>query len=329
METVNIKSNELLLGIDIGGTYIKIAAFDNKLTKVAQGSLPTQSFLDGKLMMQKWQEGIKGFIASLPKPICGAGIGIPGMMNETHDIAVQLPNLKVLQGVHVKEFFSDLLQVPVVIENDVNAFAWGEYLKFWPQANTMLAVVMGTGIGGGIVLDGHIFSGQGSAGEFGHVPIMIDGLPCICGSKGCWEQYASSKSLIRFVVQKLENLSAQGSHLPVLWQNKSQNEIDGRSISNAAQQGDAIALEAFQDLGYHLGLGIAGLLNIFHPDVVVVGGGILPTWDFFEKSLNQAVKERTLWSITPTVKIVPAQSGNLGSLGCALLCVDKHGNLVI
>jgi glucokinase len=251
--------------------------------------------------------------------VAGVGLGAAGLVDETRRVVRFAPNLSWHE-----EPLADTVEkgcgLPVVVENDANAAAWGEFRFGAGRAETSLvAVTVGTGIGGGIVLDDKLVRGSyGMAAEFGHIVRVPDGRLCGCGRRGCWEQYASGNALLREARTLAAEHRDRADVLLSLGDGTPEG-VKGKHITAAARQGDPIALEAFEHIGTWLGTGLADVAALLDPAMFVIGGGVSEAGDLllgparaaFESSLV-ARKNR------PLASVVLAQLGNdAGLVGAA------------
>lgn len=225
-----------------------------------------------------------------------------------------------MDGFHLTEALSHALKRPTILENDANAAAVGE---MWQGAargrRTIVCVTLGTGVGGGIILDGKLWHGvTDSAAEIGHMCVdPFGGVACGCGSRGCLEAYASATAIVRMTRE------AKPRHPSSLLQND--DELTAETIYRAGIEGDELALEVFRRMGVYLGIGLANLINILNPEMIVIGGGVVNAWDLFEKDLNHQVAERAFPLLADQVKIVPAECGDdAGLLGAANLALGDN-----
>jgi glucokinase len=238
----------LAVGVDLGGTKIAAGLVDTDGTVRAQARRETPGTAEAVV------DAIAGLVRELGAHDAPVGIGAAGFVDEARRRVLFAPNLG-WTDVPLADLVSARVGGPVVLENDANAAAWAES-RFGAGAGvaSMVLVTVGTGIGGGIVLDGALVRGGfGIAGEFGHVPLVHDGRPCPCGQQGCWEQYASGGALTRAVREQL-------------------GDVD---VAAAIAAGNPVALEALDGIGTWLGAGLAAIAAVLDPQVVVVGGGVV------------------------------------------------------
>jgi glucokinase len=214
----------------------------------------------------------------------------------------------------------ELLKKPVYLENDANAAALGEAVAGCGNGvPSFIAITLGTGVGSGIVLDGKVYRGSNfCGGEMGHTVICVDGIPCNCGRKGCWEKYASATALVSQAVEAM-----QGNKGSLLWQtcDGDLNKVDGRSIFEAYDMGDAVAKAVVDKYLYYVSVGLSNVINALQPDTVCIGGGISGQGEKILKPIRDMVKaERYSVYADKQTSIVPAELGNdAGIIGAALL----------
>ena len=312
----------LVVAADLGGTHLRVALINKK----------------GKIHSQIKQASPKGdspdcvvdaLIAAARE--CGRGaddriiavaIMVPGTVDKGNAVVVRAPNLPCLDNFELKAALQQKLGWHVVLENDANAAAVGEmWLGAARGCRDVICITLGTGVGGGVILDGKLWRGsQGSAGEIGHATVEPFGsLKCKCGNTGCLEMFASATAIVRMAREGL-------SHFPdsILVG----GELSAQRVYEAGRKGDQLALDIFKRVGTYLGVGIANLINLFNPELIVIGGGVANGWDLFERYLHEQVSERAFGFQQANVKIVPAQCGdNAGLLGAARLAFDEFESL--
>ncbi len=242
-------------------------------------------------------------------------VAVPGTVNVAQGIVVTAPNLRCLDGFPLTAALTEELQRPAVLENDANAAAVGEMWRGAGRGHTtIVCVTLGTGVGGGIILDGKLWRGvDGAAAEIGHMGVdPFGGVACGCGSRGCLEVYASATAIVRMTREASPRYP--DSTL------RSCEHLSAENIYGAGVAGDELALEVFRRMGVYLGIGLANLINIINPEMIVIGGGVANGWDLFEKYMQQQVAERAFPLLAARVKIVRAECGDdAGLLGAAKL----------
>lgn len=311
-----------ILGIDLGGTFIKGGILDDAGRILVEDKIPTQS--------ETGAEGVAAGIASLcqslmdrlslsPEEISGIGMGVPGMIDSAHGEVVYSNNLG-WSHFRIGETVERLTGIPVRIANDANVAALGE-AKFGcgRQYSTTCMLTLGTGVGGGIVLDGRLYEGNRSAGaELGHTVILAGGEPCTCGRRGCLEAYASATALIR------ETRRAMQAHPESdMWQVGSLEAVDGRTAFAFADR-DETARAVIADYTERLGCGIVNLANEFRPEAVILGGGICAEGERLLAPLREILRREIFAGDKgPSVELLRAELGNTaGLVGAAALWLD-------
>ena len=282
------------IGVDMGGTNLRIAAITTegqlleKITlgvKVAMGrDYVIGEMCDAVKRLSEQYRGTGRFV--------GAGIGVPGIIDVEAGIMRKSANLPGWTDYPVRDEIERRLGTRIFLDNDANVAALGEkWLGAGRDVDNMAMLTLGTGIGGAIILNGKIFYGMsGMAGEFGHVTIEPDGVPCGCGNHGCAERYASATALVRMAREAIESGQA-----PALAKAASSDpEFSAKSIYNLAIQGDAAAQRIFQRFGQALGILMADLVNILDLDMFVIGGGVVSAWDAFAPKMFAELRERSL-----------------------------------
>ena len=293
----SIRNNDAC-GIDIGGTKILIAKISK--TGILKGSIMLP-MSDGncRKILEKIIIEIKKF-----GNISAAGISIAGDVDSKNGILRYSPNLPKWKNVKLKQYFEKKLNVPTVVENDANCAAYGSYIIDGERKyENFITVTLGTGVGGGILIDGKLYSGStGSAGEIGHITINPDGPKCSCGNRGCLEAYIGTKGIIEMATKLgLKNIT------PVI-------------IAYKARKGNRQALKVYEKFSEYLAVGIGSLINIFNPDMITFSGGISNNWDLIEKRFFAELKKRAFKTPLEHVKIIKSKNPeNLGAIGAALL----------
>lgn len=245
------------------------------------------------------------------------GAALPATLNAPDGIIFKAPNLPSLDGFRFSATVSDELNLPVVLENDANAAAIGEnWLGAAKSAQNAICVTLGTGVGGGIIINGGIVRGaDGTAGEIGHICVEPLGVPCGCGSRGCVEQYSSATAIVR-LTREIENQYPKSS-----LQNK--NRLTSLDVFEAGKAGDELALEVFRKMGFYLGIALADLVNILNPEIIVIGGGAAAGWDLFINHVQDQINKRAFEEPAKRAKLVRAElADDAGILGAAKRAFD-------
>ena len=310
----------IAIGIDIGGTSIKGAAVYDDGRMLDVFALPVVKGESGEVTVNKLIDVVENYIKEkgIGKEIVGIGMGIPGLLDIEKGIVTYSPNLK-WDNLPIADLFKARLPYPVRIANDANVAAFGE-AKFGAGKGVpyVIMLTLGTGVGGGIVLDGKLYEGnEGKGAEMGHIVIELDGRQCGCGRKGCLEAYASATAIINDTKKAMEEHPESLMHKVA----EELGKIDGRVAFKAARQGDQVALQVVDQYIYFLCEGIMNYCNIFRPNVVILSGGIANEGDYLFDKINDFLKLHQYgFPKSPVVKVVPAKLGyDSGKIGAASL----------
>lgn len=306
----------LVFAVDLGGTYLRMALVDRSgkihqqlKQSTPKGNSPRYVIDTLAAAADRW---------SSDRIIAGS-IMVPGTVDNQNAVVVQAPNLPALTNFPLKAVLEERLGWPVLLENDANAAAVGEmWLGAARGCRDVISVTLGTGVGGGVILDGELWRGaHGSAGEIGHTTVdPFSGLKCKCGNIGCLELFASATAILRMT---RENLTAFPESL------LNRDELTAERVYEAGRDGDELALMVFKRFGSYLGIGLANLINIIDPEIIVIAGGAVNGWDLFAQNMQQEVAERAVRATALQVKIAAAQCGdNAGLLGAARLAFTKQ-----
>lgn len=293
-----------VLAVDLGGTNIRMAAVAHDggilhLTRKTHKDLTPDGLisLTGELADECIAQ------VSADTRVVGIAFAAPAPAAKDFDgVLTQLPNLPSISGMNLRTALQERFSFPVTIENDANAAAIGEHwLGASKDTDTSFIVTLGTGIGGGIIIDGEPYRGKdGTAGEIGHFCVVPDGHNCGCGSRGCVEQYASATAILRMARESGLNVSSS------------------RDVYNAFKDGDERATTVFAQMGSYLGIVLAGLVNTLNPEMIVIAGGASAAWDAFIEPLKNEINQRSFEAPAKRVKVERTQLGdNAGILGAA------------
>ena len=281
---------KLRIGLDVGGTTLKAGVVDEHYRVLAHASLPTNPGRPAAAMLDDMAAVCKNAAAAAGLSLAdvyAVGAGFPGTCNlETGEM--EYANNLELSHVFACDELKQRLGVPVFMENDANAAAFGEYLAGAGRgARNFVCLTLGTGVGGGAVLDGKLLRGFNFAGgEFGHVVIVADGEPCACGRRGCYEAYASVSALIRQTQAAMISHPESG-----LWQAAATlADVDGKTAFLAARAGDATAKAVLDAYLRFVGIGVVNVINVFQPDVLCIGGAISKEGEALLSPIREQVK---------------------------------------
>ena len=266
----------LTIGVDVGGTKVAAAVVDDQGAIVEKSKRPTPS-----TDAEKTAAAIAEAVDELTEKheVEAVGLGAAGFVDETRSIMLFSPNL-AWRDEPLKQKVEERVRLPVVVENDANAMAWGE-ARFGAgrDADHLLCITLGTGIGGGVIIHGELYRGRwGIGGEWGHLRVVPDGRRCGCGNRGCWEQYASGNALVREARDLARVSPALAGRLLELGEGAPEG-ITGPEVTQAAREGDAAALECFRIVGAWLGQGLADLAAVLDPGLFIIGGGLSDSGD--------------------------------------------------
>ncbi len=309
--------DNLYFGVDIGGTATKIGAFDQRGTLLSKWEIKTDTSENGSLILPNVAEEILHYARNLSRVIA-IGVGIPGPVQRGGYVK-RCVNLGWGDFNPARELAAILRGVPVFAGNDANMAAMGEYWQgSGKDAENLVFITLGTGVGGGIILDGSmVFGMSGLGGEIGHVVVNPDETtPCNCGQYGCLDQTASATGIVR-AAKRLLDESAEASSLRAL------ETITARDVVDAARHGDALAEKAFDRCMYFLGKSMAMLTNILDPDVYIIGGGVSKAGDYLVDTVKKHYEALATLS-EHRADIVLAKLGNdAGIYGAAKLAMDS------
>ena len=315
-----------VVGIDIGGTKLATVVADtagNILNKVRK---PTLAEKGPEYALQLLFDMVHGTIelAGLEhEAISAIGVSCGGPLDTKTGIVYSPPNLPGWDALPLKAQLESEFQIPVTIENDANASALAEYRFGGGRGyNAVLYMTMSTGIGGGIILDGQVYHGANdSAGEVGHQILLPDGPPCGCGKRGCLEALCSGPAIARRAQAAVQNEKASATALLDLAGGRIEN-VRSEHVLAAAPRDDGLALRLVEETAYYMGWGIANLVNILNPDIVLLGTIAIAAGDLLLNPIRKTVSEFAMRRPAEAVKIAPAELGEaLGDLAAVALVV--------
>jgi glucokinase len=305
------------IGVDIGGTKVAGGVVDESGQILARARVDTPA-----KDAQAAEDAIVAVVEQLRGDfdIDAVGLGIAGFVDESRSRVYFAPNLPDWHNEPVRDDVSRRVGLPVVVENDANAAAWGENRFGAGRDETdLVCVTVGTGIGGGIVIEDRLYRGRfGIGGEIGHMQVVADGRLCGCGQRGCWEQYASGNALVR---EARERAAESRSEAAVLLRmgDGTPEMITGRHVTEAARLGDEVAMAAFATVGRWLGQGLADLVAVLDPGRFIIGGGVSEAGDLVLQPAREGFEHLiTGRDVRPVAQVVLAELGNdAGLVGAA------------
>jgi glucokinase len=311
------------VGVDVGGTKIAAGVVS------AEGEVLTDVRYPTPHHPEKLVEAIVRAIKEVmgDHEVGGVCLAVPGLILAQENRVVFSPNLRAIEGIPLEEQVAPEIGVPLTIENDASAAAWGEFrFGAGSEVDHLVFLTLGTGIGGGVISHGVLLRGaQGSGGELGHVTVHATGPRCACGNRGCLEALASGTSIGRraraAAVEKPES---------ALGRIAARREVLGEDVTELARNGDETAISVLEETGMWLGIGLAGFVNVFNPEVAAVGGGAMAAGDLI---LASARREMRLRARPPSRDLVEVQAATLGPesgvLGAAALARGADGAYVL
>jgi len=314
---------KFIIGIDVGGTSIKFGLVKNNKI-YHEFSLPTFAFENPKKVLSQVQLGISQFLKQVSSnQIEGIGIGFPGKVDAEKGIVTSAPNFNNWKNVQVSK---KLLKFgyPVFIDNDANCAALGElFFGRGRKIKSFVMVTLGTGVGGGLILNGKLFRGEsGGAGEIGHITIDYSGPYCKCGKRGCIEAYAGNNYIKQRTIQKLHEYP--DSLILQLVEHNLEN-IEPKIINEAAKKGDELAIKILRETGYYIGIGLANIANILDVKHFIIGGGVSNAGPVLLKAIENSIKEHGIKEIVKDVKVISAKLKNkAGILGASSLVLSNQ-----
>ncbi len=295
------------IGIDVGGTNIKLGLIN------AAGRIKARSRLNTKTFIRHKNELIDALVAAIDdlivqakltrRQIRGIGIGLPGLINPQKGLVVFLPNIPGWNNVPLKKILEKKLGIKTFLDNDVKVITLAEW-KYGAGrgCENFVCMTLGTGVGSGLVLDNHLYRGEGFvAGELGHMPLNEHGPACPCGGFGCYERYVGNAALKRKAEQIFKNKA-----------------IDLPDIFDLAHRGDKRAVRFWHEAAVHIGNGLVGIVNLLNPRRIIIGGGVSNNFQIFKRDVEKIIKQRSMAVQGKMVKIVKAQLGDDAGLIDAL-----------
>jgi glucokinase len=318
--------DDLILGIDLGGSKILTAVVKSEGEVLSSNESTTRATEGRDIVIQSIVDSAHSAMKQASctiSEISAIGIGAPGISNPEAGILFTSPNLPGWRNVLLRDIIQNKLDKKAFLINDANAAALGElYFGAAHGTHNFIYITLSTGIGGGIVIDGKIYTGAiGTAGEIGHMTIDDNGPLCNCGNKGCWEALASGTALAREAKRRIK----EGAKTSVLKYTEGDLEkVTAQIIHSAAEQGDKLAKDLIARTGYYVGVGVANLINIFNPELIVIGGGLSNIGDMLLKPAFKVAAERSYKEAFQAVRLVSAGLGrNSGVLGAAAFALQE------
>jgi glucokinase len=302
------------IGVDLGGTNLRVAAISDEgrvLEKVSVPAVYSAGPQHVAAEISNIIDTIRSHIGA--SNLRGVGIGVPGFIDIDKGIVVGSANLPGFQGFPVRDAIQDKLGTRIILENDANAAALGEmWIGAGRDVKDLILITLGTGIGGGIVIDGRVLHGHiGMAGEIGHMTVYPEGNPCGCGNCGCLEKHASATAI-----------AAMGKMMHF------GDRVTAQDVYELAKQGNDRAILIFESVGRALGVALANLINLFNFPLYLLTGGPLPAWDVFSPTMFAEIRKRSLTYLRSGTRVEKALLGaDAGLFGAAYLPFQTSGRL--
>ncbi|GHO86542.1 ROK family protein [Dictyobacter formicarum] len=341
----NTEDLPLVIGLDLGGTQIRTAVLRGEKLLSRVGLLTGESPSPDRLIPRMYDsihQALREANVTLDE-IAGIGIGAPGPLNSRTGVIFSPPNLPGWRDVPLRSIFFEKFNIPIYVENDANAAALGEFMFGAGRgSNEVVYITISTGIGGGVIADGHIIEGiSGTAAELGHMTIDWRGPRCNCGNIGCWESISSGTAIARrahelialgrgeklfnFALAHQEPVTDADTPADVKRAQKNALHINARMVSLAAQAGIPEAREIIAGAAEGIGVGLINVVHIFNPELIVLGGGVVQMGDALLEPARRILKERAMKVPAKSAKIVLAKLGSdVGLVGAGALSYYNH-----
>ena len=308
------------IGVDVGGTNVKIALVDKEGSIVYSNTTPTRAEMGYEYTISNIKQAIVDLMKETKTDnttIEGIGFGFPGQIDCSAGIVRISPNIPGWINVPVAKIVEKEFDIPTKVDNDVRCAALGE-LAFGAGkgCQNLICITVGTGIGSGLIINGKLVRGaDNAAGEIGHIKLqMHDGPICGCGDSGCLEAFASGPSIVAMAQEYI--LGGKSTKFREL----ANPEITPYIVAEAAKQGDKVAQKIFERMGKYIGIGLASVVNLLNPEKIVIGGGVADAGDILFNPIIETLKKRAMPIQAKSVSVVPAQLGNAaGVIGASLL----------
>lgn len=308
------------LGVDTGGTFTKILLVSKSGTVLRGAKVDTRPDRPAAEFVRRVAAAVKRLERAAGRRAQNACLAVAGDVDPVRGRLRRSPNLPMFEGFPFKESLSRALSRSVEVHNDANMAAWACYaMELKRRCADVVALTMGTGIGGGIVLGGRLHTGAtGSAAELGHMRVEPGGAPCRCGAAGCLEAYAGKYGLERMARELLAGRPGISSRL------RGRGRIEPIDIARAARLGDPLAREVWKRAGRALGIGIVNLVYLLNPDVVMLVGGVARSSELFLGEVRKILKKETFRAPFGHVRVAAARSSDYGALGAALYSLESR-----
>jgi len=304
-----------IIGIDVGGTNVKMGLIDNTGKVIARDTFETKKYSKNKNKLINAlvisTNALLDDNAIARKNVLGVGVGMPGLIDPQQGIVKILTNMPGWKNVQLKKILEDKLSLRVMIDNDVNLITLGEWKYGAGKGySDLVCLTMGTGVGGGLILNNSIYRGAGfAAGEVGHIPLNEKGPACACGGEACFERYVGNQYILQKVIK--------------LFKNKNLRLED---VFDLANKGNVRAIEFWNDIGRHTGHALVGIINLLNPRLIIIGGGVSKSYAYIIKVIKKEVNKRAMRLQSGMVKITRAKLDTDATLFGALVLIQEKAS---
>lgn len=317
---IGVDMKKFRIGVDVGGTNIKIALVGINGEISYSNSIPTRAEMGYEYTISAMKQAIHDLMNetnTTKDDIEGIGFGFPGQIDYKNGIVRNAPNIPGWVEVPIEETMEKEFGIPTRVDNDVRCAALGE-LNFGAGkgCDNLICITVGTGIGSGLIVNGKLVRGaSNAAGEIGHIKLELEGGPlCGCGDYGCLEAFASGPAIVAMAEEYIKGGKS------TKYRELSNGEITPYIVSEAAKQGDAVAKRIFTIMGEYIGTGLASVVNLLNPEKIIIGGGVADAGEILLNPIKETIVKRAMSISGSTVQVVPAQLGNTaGVIGASLL----------
>jgi len=312
------------VGVDLGGTKIAVALVNEQGRILKSSRFATDVEGGASAVVAQITESVNRLVGNSDSSVAGIGVGVAGQIEAESGVVRFAPNLD-WHDVPLQSQLSAACNLPVVITNDVRAITWGEWqFGAGKGCDNLICAFVGTGIGGGVVIDGNVVSGcSNTAGEIGHITIDLQGTRCTCGNRGCLETLAGGWGIAHQAHQAVAADPAAGAKLLEMADGKAE-EISAKLVADAYQKGDALAKQLVDKAGEALVAGMVSLVNAFNPCRLILGGGVIDGLPELVERVEQGVGEKGLAAATSSLQVVTAQlDENAGIIGAAAFAMQS------
>ncbi|MCD7779949.1 MAG: ROK family protein [Candidatus Gastranaerophilales bacterium] len=317
---MSIISKKYKIGVDVGGTNVKVALVDKTGSIVYSDTVPTRAEMGYEYTISNIIKAIQNLMKESKTTkdlIDGIGFGFPGQIDCDNGIVRLAPNIPGWVNIPIADIVSKEFDIPVKVDNDVRCAALAE-LNYGAGkgSKNMICITVGTGIGSGLIINGKLVRGaSNAAGEIGHIKLQIDNGPiCGCGDTGCLEAFASGPAIVAMAEEYIKGGKS------TKYRELANPEITPYIVAEAAKQGDVVAKKIFEIIGNYIGIGLSSVVNLLNPEKIVIGGGVADAGDLLFIPIKNALKKRAMPIQGAAVEVVHAELGNTaGVIGASLL----------